>query len=73
MRQFILLLSVLLIIPMLSSTVEAQSKRNYVLEQHDISAFTELDIDGGFTVHLMQGEKSKADYLTHWFSGFGKN
>ncbi len=65
MSKFIFLPIVLLTVLMLSLNVEAQTKRNYVLEQRNISAFTKLDIDGGFTVHLMQTEAPFLEIEAH--------
>jgi len=46
-------------------TVEAQSKRNYVLETRDIGNFDELNIEGGFTVHLMACEDPFIEIEAH--------
>jgi len=46
-------------------TAEAQSKRNYVLETRDIGNFDELNIEGGFTVHLMTSEDPFLEIEAH--------
>jgi len=46
-------------------TAEAQLKRNYVLETRDISDFDELDVDGGFTIHLMACEDPFLEIEAH--------
>jgi len=53
MKKTIVLSLVLIFALMSALTVVAQSKRNYVLETRNISDFDELDVNGGFTVHLM--------------------
>lgn len=65
MKKTIVLFIVLILTSISISTIEAQSKRNYVLETHDISNFDELDISGGFTVHLMPSEEPFLEIEAH--------
>ena len=65
MKKTIVLSLVLIIALMSALTVAAQSKRNYVLETRDISDFDELDINGGFTVHLMASEDPFLEIEAH--------
>ena len=65
MKKTIVLFVGLIFASISVSTVEAQSKRNYVLETRDISNFDELNIDGGFTVHLMSSEEPFLEIEAH--------
>ncbi len=65
MKKTIVLFIVLIVASISVSTVEAQSKRNYVLETRNISGFDELDINGGFTVHLMACEDPFLEIEAH--------
>lgn len=65
MKKTIVLSLVLMLISIFAFTLAAQSKRNYVLETRDISNFDELDVNGGFTVHLMACEDPFLEIEAH--------
>ncbi len=65
MKKTIVLSLVLMLALMSALTLAAQSKRNYVLETYNIDNFDEIDIKGGFTVHLMACEDPFLEIEAH--------
>ncbi len=65
MKKTIVLSLVLIFALMSALTVAAQTKRNYVLETRNVDNFDEIDINGGFTVHLMACEDPFLEIEAH--------
>lgn len=57
MKQIKIILALLFLTGIFVQTAQAQFRKdNIVLEKRDISTFTELDVAGAFTIHLMETE-----------------